>query len=484
MTRRSQNVGGTIKALDGLVTEMRSALSGVVLTAGDPEYDQARKVWNGMFDDRRPLAILRCADEADVSRAVSRLGDVDAPLAIRGGGHHIAGFGGCDGGFVIDLTRLRSTTVRPGERVIRVEGGGLLHDIDTAGAEHGLAVPVGVVSLTGVAGLTLSGGVGWQTRRRGYACDSLRRCRVVTASGEIVEADEDQNSDLLWGLRGGGGNFGVVTEFEFDAYPVDEVLVTIAYYRIRDAEEIATLLRSYRDWADESNEDQTAWVTIGTAGESLRGLVPDLVGGIYLAISACSLQPADADRAHLDRLGALVDPVFAETAAMRMVELQHLGDADDSAVPGMPRYMKGEMMRELTDEMIEGIASACAEMPTTRTIYEMGMQGGALGRVDEMAMAAGMRDARYLGGFSVMGDEPGEDIGAGVEWARQAWHALEPGSCGGTYLNFDGEADGGRVLGSLSAGGTTQKRDRLAKVKQAWDPGNRFRINHNISPAA
>ncbi|HYC80659.1 MAG TPA: FAD-dependent oxidoreductase, partial [Solirubrobacterales bacterium] len=367
---------GTEAGFADVVAGLRASLSGQVIAAGDPEYERARKVWNGMYDERRPVAVLRPADEGDVSRAVAALAEVEAPLAIRGGGHHIAGFGSCDGGFVIEMSRLRGASVDLEARRIRVGGGALLHDLDTAGAEHGLTVPVGVVSPTGVAGLTLTGGVGWQTRRRGYACDSLRRCRVVTAGGEIVAASEEENPDLLWGLRGGGGNFGVVTEFEFDAYPQEEVLVTLVYHRVRDAEEIAALLRQYRDWALESGRDHTAWTYVGTASTTFEALVPELVGQTYLGFTGCSLDTSDEARAHLERLAGFGTPVFAQTTAMPMVALQHFGDSGDAALAGMPRYMKGEMMRELSDEMIAGIATNAAAMPTTRTIYEMGMQGG------------------------------------------------------------------------------------------------------------
>jgi hypothetical protein len=469
--------------LGDVVGELRANLSGEVVASGDPGYEAASKVWNGMYDARRPVAVLRPTDEEDVRRAVATLAGVDAPLAIRGGGHHIAGFGGCDGGFVIDMGGLRGTSVDPGARRITVGGGALLHDLDTAGAAHGLSVPVGVVSPTGVAGLVLTGGVGWQTRRHGYGCDKLLRARVVTAGGEVVEASESENADLLWGLRGGGGNFGVVTEFEFEAHERDEVLVSWAYCVVRDAEEIATLLRAYRDFALESGRDHTAWTYIGTGSETLRAASPELVGALYVGFTGVSLDTSAEGRAHLEKLQGFGSPVAGETTSMRMVELQHFGDGGDSAMAGMPRYMKGEMMRFLSDEMIDGIAANGAAMPTRRTIFEMGMQGGAMADLDEMSMAVGMRDAEHLGGWSVMGEEPGEDISVAMDWARGAWSVLAPGSCGGTYLNFDGEADEGRVLGSLSADRGDEKRARLAEVKRAWDPGNRFHVNHNIKPA-
>jgi FAD/FMN-containing dehydrogenase len=466
------------------IAELQDRVRGPVIPPDDAAYEEARKVWNGMFDERRPAAVIRPADEADVAAAVAVLADVEAPLAMRGGGHHIAGFGGCDGGFVLDLSGMRGSAVDPDARRIRVEGGALLHDLDTAGAEHGLSVPVGVISPTGVAGLTLTGGVGWQTRAHGYACDALRACRVVTAGGEVVVASEEENPDLLWGLRGGGGNFGVVTELEFDAHPRDEVLVTFVYYAVEDAEDIAGFLHQYRDWAGESNNDHTAWTFIGTASTTFEALAPDLVGRKYIGFTACSLDTGDASRAHLERIEHFGAPVLAQTAAMRMVELQHFGDGGDAALAGMPRYMKGEMMRELTDEMLAGIAARSAAMPTRRTIYEMGMLGGEMAARGEMEMAVGLRDANFLGGFSIMGEEPGEDIAPAMQWAREAWQVLRPGSVGGTYLNFDGEADEDRVLGSLSADRGDPKREKLAEVKRTWDPGNRFHVNHNIAPEA
>ncbi len=467
-----------------VVDELRANLDGPVIAPGDAEYAEAAKVWNGMFDERRPIAVVRPTSEEDVRRAVVALADVDAPLAIRGGGHHIAGFGGCDGGFVIDMSGLRGSSVDPDARLIRVGGGALLHDLDTAGAEHGLSVPVGVISATGVAGLVLTGGVGWQTRRHGYGCDKLRRARIVTAAGEIVEASETENADLLWGLRGGGGNFGVVTEFEFEAHDQDEVLVTSAYYVVRDAEESAALVRAYRDWSLEAGRDETAWTYLGTGSTYFGDLESRLVGAQYVGFTATSLDTSDAARARLGEIERFRDDaLLAQTQEMRMVELQHYGDDADSALAGFPRYMRGEMMRELTDSMIEGIATEAAAMPTTRTIFEMGMQGGAMADTGEMEMAVGMRDAEHLGGWSVMGDEPGEDISDAIQWARNAWGVLAPGSCGGTYLNFDGEADEGRVLGSLSADRGDEKRARLAQIKKTWDPGNRFHVNHNIRPA-
>ncbi|MBS1894331.1 MAG: FAD-binding oxidoreductase [Actinobacteria bacterium] len=467
-----------------VVDELRASLDGEVIAPGDAEYAEAAKVWNGMFDERRPLAVMRPTSDEDVRRAVVALADVDAPLAIRGGGHHIAGFGGCDGGFVIDMSRLRGSSVDPAERRIRVGGGALLHDLDTAGAEHGLSVPVGVISATGVAGLVLTGGVGWQTRRYGYGCDKLSRARVVTAAGEIVEASESENADLLWGLRGGGGNFGVVTEFEFEAHEQDEVLVSSAYYVVEDAEESAALVRAYRDWSLEAGRDETAWVYLGTGSTFFSELEPRLVGARYVGFTTVSLDVSDAARTRLEQFVRFRDDaLLAQTREMRIVELQHFGDSADSALEGYPRYMRGEMMRELTDSMIDGIATRAAEMPTVRTIFEMGMQGGAMADTGEMAMAVGMRDAEHLGGWSVMGDNPGEDIADAIQWARESWQVLAPGSCGGTYLNFDGEADEGRVLGSLSADRGDEKRARLAQIKKTWDPGNRFHVNHNIKPA-
>jgi FAD/FMN-containing dehydrogenase len=467
--------------LDAVVDELRSKLTGAVIGADDPGYIEARKVWNGMFDDRLPKAVLRCADEDDVRTAAKLLAGVDVPVAVRGGGHHIAGFGTCDGGFVIDLLNLRWATVDPGAGRISCGGGATLHELDVAGAEAGLAAPLGVVSETGVAGLVLSGGVGWQTRRHGYTCDNLRRARLVTATGEVVEASEHENRDLLWGLKGGGGNFGIVTEFEFDAFPLERVLVTDAYHLPRDEREVEALLRFYRESSGELSNDVSISIMATTGGSEFEGVLPEAVGRLTIKVRACSLDCSDRGFAALMPIAKFGAPALTRTGPMRFVDLQHSGDKSNSAEAGKRRYMKGEMLVGITDEMIAGMADRCAALPSPGSVFEMQTLGGAMSDHDEMHAAVGMRAANHLAGFNTQA-APDEDLETVVDWTRQAWSVLRAGSAGGTYLNFDGEADAARVLGSLGVGEDASKADRLQALKRSYDPGNRFRVNHNIEP--
>ena len=467
--------------LDDLVRELTAELRGTVTAPGNPKYDSARLVWNAMFDARRPAAVVRCEDEDDVATAVRLLRDADVPVAVRGGGHHIAGFGTCEGGFVIDLGAMRTASPVDGGRML-VQGGATLHEVDTAGESVGRAVPLGVVSETGVAGLTLSGGVGWLTRRHGYTCDNLLGARVVTADGEIVHASETENADLLWALRGGGGNFGIVTEFEFQSHPLAHVVVGEAYHVVSDDRRVENVLRFYRDWTAGLSNDVTVWLAIERVNPAYDLLADDHLGQLVVAILGCyagaSLDEGELALAPLTReLG----PTASRLSRMRMVDLQHCQDDSAAAAQGMRSYMKGEMLTQLTDSAIAGIAKYSQQMPTSNSLFEMGMVGGAMGEWDEMDAAVGLRDARYLAGFSMMSADD-EDLDAKINWTREAWSTLTDASAGGVYLNFSGEDGEGRILRSLGAN-SGAKRERLFKAKRRFDPTNFFRINHNIDPA-
>ena len=466
--------------LDAVIDALRANLRGDVITADHPEYDGARRVWNAMFDDRRPTAVLRCAGEDDVVHAVRLLQDQDLPVAVRGGGHHIAGFGGCDRGFVIDLSAMRSASLT-GD-LVRVQGGATLHEVDTATSSAGRAVPLGVVSPTGVAGLTLSGGVGWLTRRYGYTCDNLLGARVVTANGEVVTASEDENADLLWGLRGGGGNFGVVTEFTFQTHPVDMVLVAEAYHVVEGESHIENLLRFYRHWSGQQPNETTVWLLVERSNDWYESLFDGAAGRMVFGLLACCISPSDARRRALEHLTSEQGPRFARISEMRLLDLQHLQDDSGAAATGMQSYMKGEMLTELTDEAIAGIAHHCMRMPTPNTLFEMGSLGGAMADCGELDAAVGLRDALYLGGFSMMSPD-GENIEENIAWTREAWSVLRSGSAGGVYLNFSGQDTEDRILGSLGASRGGAKQERLVALKRRYDPDNFFRINHNIDPS-
>jgi FAD/FMN-containing dehydrogenase len=464
-----------------LIAKLRAEMRGAVITPADRGYEEGRKIWNAMFDPACPAALLRCADEEDVAMAVRALAPTDTLIAVRGGGHHIAGYGTCDGGVVIDLGDLRDVQLaEEGSRAL-VGGGATLHEVDTATDPYRRSVPVGVVSETGIAGLTLSGGMGWLSRLYGYSCDNLLAARVVTADGEIVRVDEERDADLLWALRGGGGNFGVVTEFEFRTYPVDVVQVGEAYHLVKDAEEIEDLLRFYRDWTAELPRAATAWIGIEVVADD-NGDLPGRGGQVVVGLLAAVVDASEEDGARI--LAPMLgqgSPTVSRQTPMRMLDLQHIQDDSRAAAKGLRDYMKGEMLVEITDAAIADIAARGMDLPSAASLFEMGTVGGAISDRGEMDAAVGLRNARYMGGYALMA-ETEEQVEPGIEWVRAAWRALLDGSAGGTYLNFSGDESSSRVLDSL--GGDDAKRRRLRELKRRHDPRNVFRVNHNIDPAA
>jgi FAD/FMN-containing dehydrogenase len=475
------DVAGNVEVEDRL-SRIAEHFRGAVVSPDHPEYERSRKVWNAMYDDRRPAAILRCADADDVSHALRCLSGTTLPIAVRGGGHHIAGFGGCDAGFVIDLSAMRRVEPTADGNRMLVQGGATLHDVDVVGDRIGRGVPLGVVSPTGVGGLALSGGVGWLTRRHGYTCDNILSAEVVIPSGEIVHATDAENPDLLWGLKGGGGNFGVVTTFEFASHPVREVHVAEAYHLVRDEEHLGDILRFYRDWTAELPRDVTAWIAVEHASAYHELLPSEATGALVASLAACCIGRSSRRTEELLRpVGREQSPAATRDSTMTLVELQHSQDDSGAAALGMRSYMKGEMIADLTDEAIAGIAKYGVALPTRDSLFEMGMVGGAMQDWDEMDAAVGLRDAAYLAGFSMMSGDDQDDISGGIEWARAGWSTLLAGSAGGVYLNFSGDESEERVYSSLSAH-SVLKRERIREIKGRYDPGNTLRNNHNIRP--
>jgi hypothetical protein len=458
---------------------LAESITGRVILPGQGEYDAARRVFNAMHNWQRPAAVVRCADERDIVEAVLRLRASGVDIAVRGGGHHIAGFGTCDGGVVIDLGDLRSTLVDSSAHRVRVAGGATLWDVDSATSAAGEAVPLGVVSKTGVAGLTLGGGVGWLTRAYGYSCDSLVSLRTVSTEGEILTASAEENPDLFWGLQGGGGNFGIVSEFEFRTHPVDVVTVAHASHIVETESRTESLLRFYRDWTAGLSRDVTVWMTIQhrepSPGEE-RG---------ELAVNMMACDSGSMPRnggSELEPLMLEGHPVEAGLGRMRLVDLQQARDDGVAGREGLQRYDKGEMLVELTDHALSTIAHHAHRLPTQASLFSMGLMGGALADKDESDAAVGLRNAEHLAGFS-LGTVSDDDLEAKIEWVREAWSAFVDGSAGGVYLNFSGDETTERVLQSLGAEEHDIKRQRLREIKRRYDPDNVLRINHNILPA-
>jgi FAD/FMN-containing dehydrogenase len=450
---------------------MLDGFRGQLLQPHDDGYDAARRLWNGAVD-RRPALIARCAGTADVVSAVRMARRHDLLVAVRGGGHSIPGHSVCDGGLVIDLSPMKLVEVDPAGRLAHVQPGVLLGEYDAATCAHGLASPGGEISHTGVAGLTLGGGVGWLSRMFGLACDNLVEAELVTAAGDVVVVSEETEPELLWGLRGGGGNFGVVTRFSFRLHRVDPVLVSAAMVPVERGREAFDVYRELTEVAPDELSLTLACVTAAPAP-----FVPaDLVGRPVVALAAAWVgAPADGEP-WARRLQAL-RPAAGFTDVMPYPVLQSLFDA---AVPhGRGYYVKSEWLGELADQTVDAAVRGLAEMPSPECQVLLRQMGGATARVDRDATAFSFRDARSL--LTVVGSwDPGaDDPAAQVSWARSVWDGMREASGGGAYVN-QLDADEGTDRVRAAYGERTWAR--LVELKGRLDPDNLFRLNQNIAP--
>jgi FAD/FMN-containing dehydrogenase len=454
--------------LDGL-----TGLRGRVITQSDADYDAVRTVYNGAVD-RRPLAIVRCTDVADVIACVNLARERGLPLAVRGGGHHGGGFGVWDDALVIDLGGMRSTTVDPEARTVRADGGCTWGDVDHATGAFGLATPSGILSTTGVGGLTLGGGVGYLSRRFGLAVDNLISADVVVADGSLVKASSDSHPDLFWALRGGGGNFGVVTSFTFACHPVGEQGTIIGgpvLYDIADTEDV---FRWYRDLLPALPEDVNGW--IGTIVIPSGPPFPEeLWGRKSCAIVWCytgSHAKADEVLAPIREFGS---PLLVGLQPMPYPALQSAFDG--LMPPGLQWYWKADFFEEITDDAIAMHRRYGEAIPTALSTMHLYPISGAAARVPEDATAFAYRGGGWAGVMAGIDPDPA-NLAAITDWAHSYWQELHPTSAGGAYVNMMMEDEGReRVLASYRG-----NYDRLAQIKHRYDPGNLFHINHNILP--
>jgi FAD/FMN-containing dehydrogenase len=449
-------------------------MDGDVVGREDPGYDDARQIWNASID-RRPALVARCAGEADVVLALAYAQERDLPIAVRGGGHSVAGMGTCDDGLVVSLAGLAAIEVDPEARRVRVGGGALLGAVDKACQVHDLATPAGVVSHTGVGGLALGGGVGWLTRKYGLTCDSLREARVVTPAGEVLTASADSNPELHWGLRGGGGNFGVCTEFTFACHPVPRRLpVGFGVWALDDA---PAVLRRYRELMPEQPDEVKGTVFFIKADDRL-GVDREHVGRHVVAIVQPWIgeDPEAAERAFAPLLEA-APAIRGEVTPMRWLDLQTM--EDDVSGHGKGNYTKGGYLDEISDGLIEVVVEAARAMPGAESQLEIIPHGGAQLAVAEADSAFSDRAAAYS--FNVYSRWPAaDDPGPYVGWSRGTHAAMEPYVGAGVYTNFFAVDDGqDRVLAAYGA----EKYERLARLKATYDPGNVLALNQNIRPA-
>jgi FAD/FMN-containing dehydrogenase len=440
-----------------------------LLTPTHPGYDAARAIWNGAID-RRPALIARCRDADDVAAALQLARERDLPVAVRGGGHGVAGLAVNDDGLVVDLSPMKAIAVDPASRTARAQGGVLWGELDAATQAHGLATVGGIVTHTGIGGLTLGGGIGWLMRRHGATADNLLAARLVTPDGAIVDADEE----LMWGLRGGGGNFGVVTEFEYRVHAVGPtVLAGPLYFALEDGPEV---LRHYRDFIAAAPDELTTILNLRKA-PPLPILPPELHGRPVVAIIACwAGDPADGERA-LAPLRRAHTPLIDLIAPRPYVQLQSLFDP---AVPhGWHYYWKSWETPPLTDAAIDALVTQAARITSPRSYIIVFQLGGAMTRVGEHDTAFGQRAEGHDVNINAvwLSDDP--DADRHVAWARDTYAALEPHGLGRTYVNFLGDEGSDRVRAAYGA----DKYARLQALKRDYDPENVLRGNQNIEPA-
>jgi len=453
--------------------EELGSFQGALIGPEDAEYGEACKVFNAMID-KRPALIARCASPDEVVKAVGFARDHDLPLAIRGGAHNGAGLGTVDDGVVIDLSLLRDVAVDPEARTVRVGGGCTWGEVDRATNEHGLATPSGIISTTGVGGLTLGGGLGHLTRKHGLAIDNLLEAEIVLASGERVGASADENPDLYWAIRGGGGNFGVVTSFLFRLHELDTVVAGPTFWPVESGAEV---LAAYRDFLPKAPRDLNGFFLFGSVPPGPpfpEELHMRKVCGVVWCYAGADEEAAAAHMSPL--LDALPEPLLHGPAPMPHPAIQGAFDAVYPA--GDQWYWRADFVREIPDEAVEIHARFGAEMPTWKSTMHLYPIDGAAHDVGPSDTAWGYRDATYGAVFAGVDPDPA-NVDAIRRWSIDYQEALHPYSAGGAYVNMMMEEGQERVRASYGA-----NYDRLAAVKATYDPENLFRVNQNIQPKA
>jgi len=465
--------GGEANLRERVVQRLRLGFQGALLRSGDSGYETHRRVWNGMID-RRPALIARCQGAADVLAAVNLAREHDMLVAVRGGGHSVAGHSTCDGGLVIDLSLMRRVRVDPAAGTVVVEGGATWGDVDRATQAFGLATPGGVVSTTGVAGLTLGGGYGWLRRKHGLSCDNLLSAEVITADGRLVTADEIANPELLWGLKGGGGNFGVVTSFRFRLHPVGPELMYVA--TMYPAEKAGAVLRAWRDVVSASGDEITSDASLWSV-PAMPDFPAELHGRPIVLVEAVYAGAAgDGERA-LQPLRRLAEPLLDLSGPLPYVALNSALDAMFPA--GRYRsYWKSLYMNDLGPEAIDAIVAWGVERPSSRSLIPIRHLGGAIGRVCPGDTALGDRRPAYMLSIDSTWEAPA-DTEKNIAWTRSFWSAMERFSTGAVYFNFPGLLEEGEVLLRRAFGANYA---RLVALKNKYDPFNVFRLNQNIKP--
>jgi len=469
----------TVKTLEGSATELsqealaalKTRVRGPVFTSADPAYQESRTIWNGMID-RKPALVVRPLGVADVIACVQFAREHGILLSIKGGGHNIAGLAVADGAMMLDMSLMRGVWVRPKEKVAHAQAGCLLGDVDRETQIYGLAAVLGFVSLTGTAGLTLGGGFGYLSKRWGYTSDNVLGMNLVTADGKLVRASDDENPDLFWGLRGGGGNFGVVTGFDYKLYPVGpEILGGMVAWPQSEAPKVLEL---YRTLAEKAPPELTLVVLLRPAPPA-PWLPKEVHGKPIIGILACySGKPEDGEKL-VQPIKSFGSPVGDVLVRRPYTVIQSM--LDWTQPKGRRYYWKSEYLSGIEPALCEKVVKHAATIRSPHSAVILFQMTGALNHFDEGHSAVGNRSARYALNIAGSWEKP-EDDRASIDWAREAWSDMKSFSTGGTYLNFLNEDDGAdRTRAALGA-----NLDRLGEIKAKWDPENVFRTNRNIAP--
>ena len=459
-----------VKLDKAALSALRTGFHGELVERGDPTYDERRKIWNGSID-RYPALIARCTGVADVMTALKFARGTDLPVAVRSGGHSFPGQSTCDDGIVIDLSPMKGIRIDPEARTVRAQAGVLLGELDQATQAFGLAVPAGIVTHTGLAGLTLGGGIGWLMRKYGLTVDQLLSVDMVTANGELVRASESENPDLFWGIRGAGGNFGIVTEFTFRLNPVGPIVLAGPIFWPMD--ESGQVLRFYRDWITDAPDDLTT-IVVHRRIPPLPAIPKEFHGKPVVTVMSCYAGPVEEGEKVMRPMREFGSPLLDLCKPKPFVAHQSM--LDPSFPPGQWYYFRSADLAELSDDVIDIVASRALQMTSPLTAFPIFQLGGAIGRVGEDDTAFNGRSAGHTININATtATEKGFDEER--EWSRNFWTALKPYQTS-VYVNFLMDEGEERIRQAYGP----KRYDRLKALKRKYDPGNFFRLNQNISP--
>jgi FAD/FMN-containing dehydrogenase len=453
-----------------IIAKLRNEVKGRIILPDDRNYDEVRKIWNAMID-RRPAVIVQCVDADDVSPAISFAREHGLEISIRGAGHNIAGNALCDNGLMIDFSNMKNVRVDAGKRRAYVEPGVTLADFDAAVQKHGLATPVGINSTTGIAGLTLGGGFGWLTSKYGMTIDNLISADVITADGKKIRASENENADLFWALRGGGGNFGVVTQFEFKLHPVGpEVLAGLIVFPFEQARQVLT---QYREFIKSAPEDLSIWVVLRQA-PPLPFLPKDVHGKEVVVLPVFYAGDVTQGKELIEPLRRFGSPHGEYIGAQPYTDWQKA--FDPLLTPGARNYWKSHNLKILSDGVLNVAIDFAGRMPSPQCEIFIGLLAGAANRVPSDSMAYAHRDSKFVLNVHARWDQAVDDKGC-ISWAREFFSSSAPYASGSVYVNFMTEDEVDRISSAYGS-----NYHRLVQIKRRYDPDNIFHLNQNIKP--